>query len=257
MGQFIIRLCIASISTVSLLSAMSGAGRAESVPLNPLDFTSLGAFPTEIDDYQFFTGSGSAPLLMGSSYNVVATGVYYDGIAVFDFNSIDVASFQTFRVGGGGGGAPLALLSRSAATIAGYINAGGPFAFVGQPQPNPGFGGGMGGLPANEGGSSVGGGPGGGLPGGGGGGFGGAGGVSSTGTTGGKSYSNLGFQMLGGSGGGAGGGENATGGGGGGAIEIGAVGAISISGRIVSDGGDGGAGGGGGSGGAISCTPRL
>ena len=54
--------------------------------------------------------------------NVVATGVVYNGIAVFDFNSINLP-ILFFDIATGP--LPLALLSRSDAVIAGFLNVGG------------------------------------------------------------------------------------------------------------------------------------
>lgn len=81
---------------------VSGADRAGAGPLNPLDFTPLGPFPTAAGTYTFNT-SGPNPTLSGPS-GPALTGVYYNGIAVFDFNAITVGSNQTFA--GGFGSAP-------------------------------------------------------------------------------------------------------------------------------------------------------
>ncbi|MBV8129339.1 MAG: hypothetical protein JO114_16965, partial [Planctomycetaceae bacterium] len=44
-----------SRSVAVLAVLVGGAGRAGAGPLNPLDFTSLGAFPTARGDYTFNT----------------------------------------------------------------------------------------------------------------------------------------------------------------------------------------------------------
>jgi hypothetical protein len=81
---------------------LGSAGRVQAGPLNPLDFASLGAFPTAGGSYTFDT-SGT-PVLIGPNGSVVATGVVSNGVAVFDFNSINVTSSQGF----GGAGTTLA-----------------------------------------------------------------------------------------------------------------------------------------------------
>ena len=58
-------------------------------PLDPLQFASLGAFPSTPDGYTFDT-SGT-PTLVGPS-GTVATGVVFDNIAVFDFDSINTVN---------------------------------------------------------------------------------------------------------------------------------------------------------------------
>ena len=67
---------------------MGAAGRAGAGPLNPLDFASLGTFPTAGGTYDFNT-TGPNPTLG------TVTGVVFDGIAVFDFNSITMAAVKT------------------------------------------------------------------------------------------------------------------------------------------------------------------
>jgi hypothetical protein len=95
---------------------LGAAGRVRADPLNPLDFTSLGAFPTAPGDYTINT-SGT-PTLTGPG-GTTLTGVVSHGIAVFDFDAIHVTSGETFT---GTGSLPLALLSRTNATIAGTID---------------------------------------------------------------------------------------------------------------------------------------
>jgi hypothetical protein len=234
---------------------LGSAERVQAGPLNPFDFASLGAFPTGASPYTFNTGG--TPTMTDDLGNVVATGVVYNGIAVFDFNSINIPLFPGADTATGP--LPLALLSRSDAVIAGGLigsasfNANGP-------------GGGAGGIYGVLGSSPVGGGPGGGqpgvlsglpAPGGGGGGYGGAGGAGANGElpggAGGSTYGgNLATLLQGGSGGAAA--PITSGGGGGGAIELVAAGSITVSGFIAAAGGNalpGYGGGGGGSGGGI------
>ena len=235
---------------------LGAAGRVQADPLNPLDFPSLGAFPTAPGDYTINTGG--TPTLTGPG-GTTLTGVVSRGIAVFDFDAINVTSGQTFF---GTGSFPLALLSRTNATFAGTIDGSGsgspwrpwrrrrwlrpwrwwpwrkPVLIVMPPIIAISF-----------------------TSGGGGGGFGGSGGSGGVGGPfdrppgglGGAPYGDLARQLQGGSGGGDS--SDGPGAGGGGAIEIGAVGPLTISGSILARGGgslfSGNFGGGGGSGGGI------
>lgn len=246
---------LVNVPALTLGLLLAPAGRVQAGPLNPLDFASLGAFPTASGSYIFDT-SGT-PTLIGPGGNVIETGVVSNGIAVFDFDSISVTGSQQFL--GGNGALPLALLSRSDASIAtgglidvsGTVSTSGPPAAMGGPG-SVGIGDGL------AGGSNTGS-----YGGGGGGGFGGPGGAGSAqgtapGGAGGTAYGNPGVQLQGGSSGGNSGGVDShpygLGGGGGGAIELGAVGAITIAGNIYANASPSstlGNGGGGGSGGAI------
>jgi hypothetical protein len=246
--------------SVAVLAVLVGAaGRAGAGPLNPLDFASLGAFPTTGGTYYFDT-DGPNPTL-GVVGGPSVTGVVSGGIAVFDFNAITVGAAQTFI---GIGSMPVAFLSRGDATIDGTMNVS---ATANQTYSVPG--------PGGFGSAS---GPGAGSPGSsliyinsfsdpGGGGFGGRGGNGGAGYSvgmppvyylspsgggqGGGSYGNLAASLQGGSGGGNYylRGYTGYGGSGGGAIEIGAIGRISVGGSILANGSSGN--GGGGSGGGI------
>ncbi|MBV8554199.1 MAG: hypothetical protein JO116_01455 [Planctomycetaceae bacterium] len=264
------RSVVVSVLAVGLWLGAVGWVRAD--PLNPLDFASLGAFPTAPGGYTINT-SGTPTLTVPGG---TLTGVVSHGIAVFDFDAINITSQQGFF---GTGSLPLALLSRSDLTINGTIDVSAPGGF--DPRGGPGgFGGGSNGPDA--GGSGPGGGGGGpftpiSVPqppygptinyrlfgGGGGGGFGGPGnagmpvsvpGGGVGGGSGGRAYADLLGQLQGGSGGGTG--VNSPGGGGGGAIELGAVGNISVKGSVLANGGSaifssfdvGGSGGGAGGG---------
>ncbi|MGO9598165.1 MAG: PEP-CTERM sorting domain-containing protein [Isosphaeraceae bacterium] len=269
------------VRSVALLALLffGVAGQAAAGLLNPGDFAPVGPFPTDPGSYTFDT-TGPNPTLSGPG-GTALTGVIFNGVAVFDFNSITVGSGQTFV---GEGALPLALLSRSDITINGTIDVSAP----GGSNPNGGPGGFGGGNDTGAGGYGPGGGGGGAITsfrvpqpplppqisysfsgGGGGGGFGGYGyagmpvpfigtgtGVSggAAGGSGGRAYADLLGQLQGGSGGGAS--INAPGGGGGGAIELGAVGNISVKGSVLANGGNApgllfGGGGGGGAGGGI------
>jgi len=256
---------------------LGAVGRAWADPLNPLDFTPLGAFPTAVG---FYTINTSGTPTLTEPNGTILTGVVSHGIAVFDFDSINVLGpgsglgppIQVFTATGS---LPLALLSRTNATIAGTIDGSGQGTTTasvgGFPTIPGGPGGGNGALfPPTSGGPGGGGngvyGPRG-ETGGGGGGFGGPGGAGASsvsnipGGLGGAPYGDLARQLQGGSGGGASivgpsGASFGPSGGGGGAIEIGAVGPLTISGNVIANGGTPfpsptTGGGGGGSGGGI------
>ena len=114
---------------------LGAAGRAEAGALNPLDFASLGAFPTATGQYTINT-SGIPTLTEPNGTTL--TGVVFNGIAVFDFDSINVLGSpgppippaQSFIATGS---LPLALLSRTDAMIAGVINGSGQGAATGGP----------------------------------------------------------------------------------------------------------------------------
>jgi hypothetical protein len=250
-----------AISVLAVGLLLGAAGRAEAGPLNPLDFASLGAFPNASGPLTINT-SGTPTLTEPNGTTL--TGVVFNGIAVFDFDSIMLAPSPPVPPVTASGSLPLALLSRTDALIAGVINVSGQGTGTGVP-PFGGPGGPGGGNGANL--FTPGGGPGGGgagqfvagASGGGGGGFGGHGGAGADlltlpGGLGGAPYGNLAQQLQGGSGGGASSGGS---GGGGGAIEIGAVGSLTISGSVIANGGSpfhvlsATGGGGGGSGGGI------
>ena len=166
----------AAISVLAIGLSLGASGRAQAGgPLNPLDFASLGAFPTATggihDRHQRY------PHVDRARTGTILTGVVFNGIAVFDFDSINVLRPSSFTVTGS---LPLAFLSRTDATIAGQI--GGRC--QGYTTPRPRWGTRGGGSPFPSGGGPGGGGAGqfgfgasGGGSGGGGGGFGGPGGA--------------------------------------------------------------------------------
>jgi hypothetical protein len=120
MGRATMRVAFWLMSSSALVvMLLLGCGdRAQAGALNPFDFASLGAFPSRGGTYTFDT-SGITLTGPGGSW----TGVVYNGIAVFDFDSINVGQGQYFS--GGTGPLPLALLSRSDAVIAGYLDVSG------------------------------------------------------------------------------------------------------------------------------------
>ena len=80
----------------------------------------MGPFPTAGGTYTFDT-SGPNPTLSGVGPSL--TGVYYNGIAVFDFNAVTVGANQTFV--GMESSWPLALLSQSNINVIGTIDVSG------------------------------------------------------------------------------------------------------------------------------------
>jgi len=262
-------------------------GRAGAGPLDPNAFTSLGTLNLGPGFYEFTTGAGGAPVLAqlsGVNFNTLYTGIYSNGVAVFDFSSVTIsqgASILATSTGADVGG-PIALLSRGSENIGGRIDLSGFTAVGGFPNPpnsGPGAGGGIAGGTGNTGFLRDPGGFSGVIlaTGGGGGGFAGSGQDANTliaqeaqnpanritvlgGTGGGGGAHDFAFNLRGG----AAGGNGLTtispgggGGGGGGAIEFGAIGNITIGGTILANGGNGGdagpgaSGGGGGSGGGV------
>ncbi len=232
---------------------LAGVSAAHAQVLDPNAFASSGALSLASGTYTLDT---DALTFAGNS------GVLSNGIAVFDFSSINVAPNATVNVVGSH---PLALLSQSDATFGagssfnlnGGNGSGGQINSMNSSPPPGGAGGiagsgGYGGAP----GSGYGG------NGGGGGGFGGGGGHYGSPTPG-PTYGDLLNKLEGGGGGGGGGGisggrmaeSGAGGGGGGGAIEINAIGALTLAGNLNTIGGGGGFGvygyGGGGAGGGV------
>jgi hypothetical protein len=242
------------ILTIVPAVLLSWGPEAGAGPLSPSDFdlSGSGTFPTAPGSYTIDT-SGT-PTISGPGGTTITGSVSTDAaghsIAVFDFNSIAIGAGETFTASGS---LPLALLSRGDATIGGLIDGSGRGIFGGAG--GPGGGAGASGVPQ-------GGGPGGGsyVPNaGGGGGFGGKGGdggvyhfaqggQTNPSNTGGHAYGDLAQLLQGGSGGGG-----FTAAGGGGAIEIGALGSLTLSGIIRADGGSAAVThvGGGGSGGGV------
>jgi hypothetical protein len=236
-------------------------------PIDPFAFTSLGAFPTAPGSYLVQTLDPVAPTLTEPD-GTVLRGAYSSGLAVFDFDAILLGSGVLLSANGHGT-APLVLLSRSDATIAGTIDvsgAGFPAGFHVSGDNGP--GGGLVGAIASFHGTTLA------VAGSGGGGFGGPGrdggdafvppgavtpgdpAIPVPGGRGGLGYGNITQQLVTGSGGAQGTGGTirfgqGSGGAGGGAIEVGAAGSLAVSGAILADGLAASLNGGGGSGGAI------
>jgi hypothetical protein len=231
-----------------LVSSPSFAG-----PLDPLQFQSLGTLALSTPATYVVNSGGPNPTLLAGPN--VYTGVVFNGIAVFDFDSVSIGSGATLLASGGRG---IALLSRSSENISGSINVSALGLTPGAGASNTGVGG------SYQSGDRA-------VSGAGGGGFGGAGGqgadvpgfISAMGGKGGAATANLQLVLQGGSSGGAvpSNGQVVAGpGAGGGAIELGAIQSINLaSGMIQANGSSaifhsflqGGGGGGGGSGGGI------
>ncbi len=216
-----------------LLALTTVASSAGAAPLDPMAYTSLGAFtltaPATIDTDACTFDDGTT----------IHSGDCTGSVAVFTFDSLTLQDDILVA-----GSKPVALLSQGDLSVEATIDGSGISALAGP-------GGGDGGAAATAGdGTGAGAGS---ATDGGGGAFGGDGGDGGDGTLGGSAYGDLLTTLEGGSGGGGGDG----GGGGGGGIELGAVGDLSVTaaGSIFADGGDGtvaaAGGGGGGSGGAI------
>jgi hypothetical protein len=218
------------------LAVLLGAVRwAEAGPLDPNAFalSGTGAFPTLAGTYTINTSG--IPTISRPGGTTISGQIYSDApgheLAVFDFNAITIGSSETFNASGT---LPLVLLSRGDASIAGTVNVSASGVVGG-----PGGGGGGGTTLGPGAGSYL-------FAGGSGGGFGGAGGASGAfifltgagppGTPlpppvpslpGGHAYGDLTVSLQGGSAGGTGAGA------GGGAIEIGAVGALTLNGGSI------------------------
>jgi hypothetical protein len=221
-------------------------------PLDPMQFNSLGTLALSTPGTYTISMAGGTPTLMvgGTTYN----GVVFNGVAVFDFSTITIASGAVLTAVKGSDGLPVALLSQSTADIYGKIDvsANGDLAGTGAGTT------GTGGFGSASQSSTIYG-----ASGGGGGGFGGSGGngsdfVLSSGQTlaggvGGAALADLANQLQGGSSGGGPGGAGA----GGGAIEIGASQQVTITGEIDAIGGNGSSGGGGSGGGIFIHAPTV
>jgi hypothetical protein len=208
--RFVLVVVGASVSSWVLGTADVRAGAQ--APLDPNAFASLGSL-TGATAYIVNTGNGISTPTLTEDGSTVLNGVIYNGVAVFDFSNISLASLSTLS---GTGALPLILLSRGGATLNGSIDlrANGT---------TPGPGGGMGGT------NGAGGGPGaatGIIDGAEGAGFGGTGGGATSGLIGGPTYGDPTHAFFGGSGGSGSG--FALGGGGGGGLEISTLGDISI-----------------------------
>jgi len=210
---------------------------------DPGQYSSLGALSITAPGTYVISGT---TLSVGTT---IYTGVNVNGVAVFDFSSINIASGVTLT-GAPGNSMPVALLSRSNADINGQINFSANGTIGGEGAGNTGVGG-DGSIKYDLISNSFQ------LSGGGGGGFGGAGGAGGTngtlagGAGGNQTFYSYGSTLIGGSRGGNSGGGGGPGGGGG-AIEVNALQTLTIgvSGAIYATGGNG-LYGGGGSGGEI------
>ncbi len=235
----LLRACLCCL----LLSAMT----AQAAPLDPNAFTSLGSFNPGSN---VSVNTDTLAMSGGATF----TGVTSGNIAVFTFTTVNLSAGITITVTGS---RAFALLSRGTMSIAGTVDvsASGNTRGAGGHNGNASSAGGFGSGPGAGGGDSQGGG---------GAGFGNVGGSSSTGSIAGPAYGNLAVLLEGGSGGGRGTffpTTSGAGGGGGGALELGALGSLTLQGSAVlrANGGNGanhttgsdGDGGGGGSGGGL------
>ena len=246
MKTTITSILISAATGLALLCAMAAGANAD--PLDPNDFTSLGANPFTMNGTHTIDTAATPPVLTKPDSSTI-NGVVSNGIAVFTFDDITIGAGVTVNGLRNAGSRPLALLSHGGITNAGTINVNGV------------NGANFSGINGGNGGSVEAGG--GGTDGsgnhGGGGAFGGNGGngfVSPGG--GGTAYGDLALTLQGGSGGAGGKGSLIAGGGGGGgaggAVELGALGNSTLGGMVLANGGAGGFGefsAGGGAGGGI------
>jgi hypothetical protein len=245
-----------AIEVTSICLVVACIVTVQCAPLDPNAFTSLGTL--DVSAGTLTINTDTLAISGAAAFTGIATPQSGGSeIAVFTFDNIDVDAAVTVTFSGS---RPVALLSQENATIAATLNVNG------------GAGGGNGsntnGAAGPAGGARGGGGSGGPMgPGAGvgGGGFGGAGGHHGATTPfgGGPAYGDLGNILQGGSGGGGfGQGQPNGGGGGAGAVEIGALGILSI-GTVNANGGAGGGtfpsvnAGSGGSGGAVLLHGEL
>lgn len=242
------------LAVVAVTIASLGVPTADAAPNNPASFGSLG---TLNPGNNVTVNTGANPPTLAISGGATFNGTVSGTMAVFCFDSVDVAAGRTFTVSGT---RSFVLLSKGTMNFNGTINANasgstaGPGGYNGNSNAAGGFGFGAGGGDGSGSGGA-------------GGGFGGAGGSTGFGgAAGGIQNGDLGATLEGGSGGGrstytGGGGASANGlgGGGGGAVELGAAGALTFGGTINCNGAAGTAdfnfnnndGGGGGAGGGI------
>lgn len=203
-----------------------GAGQlyaGAQAPLDPNAFSSIGVL-SGATNYAFNTGNGTITPTVTLDGSIVMHGTMSNGVAVFDFGSVNISTTSTVTVTGAN---PLAILSPGSVTINAGMNIGASGA---TPGPGGGAGDQMGGTGGGPGGTTA-------FEGAG---FGGAGGALPW-LSGGATYGDPDHAFFGGSGGGG----NplfgpSVGGGGGGALEISAQGNISIGGTgILDNGGNG------------------
>ena len=108
---------LAAIAIVLGLASRS----AKADLLDPLAFKSLGPLPT--GDIIIVTSGGQATLEYGPGLGSTITGVVSNGVAVFTFDSINVAAGVNIGLNSNtDGGLPVALLSHSSIQLDGNVN---------------------------------------------------------------------------------------------------------------------------------------
>ncbi len=103
-GRFLVALVWSAVVHVAAPGAAAGL-------LSPSDFAPLGVSLTESGSYSVDTSAGIMQLPDGG----LITGVFYGGVAVFTFDSIDISGASFVAKGNG----PFALLSRGGLTLDG------------------------------------------------------------------------------------------------------------------------------------------
>src|SRR4051794_2234374 len=102
---------MARAACLLFLGGIACAGRADAGPLDPTKFNSLGTLSLSSGD--FYTIDSTAGVLTLGNGGTTYTGVLSNGVAVFDFDSIDIASGASLFANQGAGLLPIALLSRT------------------------------------------------------------------------------------------------------------------------------------------------
>ena len=142
--QCFVMCLLIGLSTAGKASAQVRGELGPGSMLNPLDYASLGAFPTGQGTYQFNTSG--VPTLTGPGVRI--EGIVVDLVAVFVFDDIRIPPEMVVN---SVGSRPLALLSRRSVMVEGPVTvwAGESFRGVGDDSfssPGGGGGGGFGGA---------------------------------------------------------------------------------------------------------------
>jgi hypothetical protein len=99
--------------------------RLAAAPLDPNAFTSLGANPFTVAGTYTIDTASNPPVLTRPSPLPPVNGVVSGGVAAFTFDSIAIAAGMTVHGARNAGSRPLALLSKSTATVAGILDVSG------------------------------------------------------------------------------------------------------------------------------------
>ena len=122
MKTTITSILISAATGLALLCAMAAGANAD--PLDPNDFTSLGANPFTMNGTHTIDTAATPPVLTKPDSSTI-NGVVSNGIAVFTFDDITIGAGVTVNGLRNAGSRPLALLSHGGITNAGTINVNG------------------------------------------------------------------------------------------------------------------------------------